>query len=286
MGVAVDLPLQTFISHDATPLNYARMPADENSDNRHPLVFVPGLGGSVRYAANFLQQLLPHHGPVFSLDARGFGINENVPPEPNPASYLKDFNAFIRHLQQNGSIRPDQHPVIIGISLGAVLSVLFTTQYPHPFKAMVLIAPAFYPHPKLFTWKFRLKSYAGVLRRGLKASVTLPYTIRELTRNEALFQEDPFKEPSVMPTFYLLLVDRLCGKAFKRSRKIVLPTAIIVPGNDFICDPEAMFKAFERIPHSEKRIFSYPELYHDVVMEPEPDTCRVCEDLSTWIRSL
>lgn len=278
--------VKTFSSYDNTPIRYAHM-LDEESDNRYcPIVFVPGLGGSVKFATSFLQQFVGPHGPVFSMDARGFGLNEAIAPKPYPESYLKDFHHFIQHLQNQALLNENCAPVIVGLSLGGIYTTLYTTQYQHPFRASVLIAPAFRPHPKLFTFKFKLQNYSRILLKGFHAKTTLPYGIQDLTRNADCYDDPNFQDPLKLPSFYLFLIEQMCKKAFSKVSQLSLPTAMIIPEQDMVCDPQAMEQAYQAIQNDQKVLLTYSELYHDVMQEPEADQHQIFADLSQWLNTI
>lgn len=280
--------VKTCLGFDNTPLRYGLIQPEshEESSEQHPIVFIPGLGGSVKFALDFLKRFVPHHGPIYSLDARGIGLNEQVAPLPHPNSYLRDFHSFIQHLQQENRISNQSNPVMIGLSLGGIYAIMYSTEYSHPFQGIILIAPAFRPHPKLFTPAFKCKSYASILLKGAHACVTMPYRVQDLTRNPDKYNDPNFKEPLTLPAFYLFLVERLCRKAFARISRIDSPISVVIPENDRVCDPEAMKQAYNRIPHQHKALFTYPALYHDIMLEPEEDQDRVFSDLDAWINSL
>lgn len=282
----VNFTVETFEATDKTPLRYALMRSENPPNEQHPIVFVPGLGGTVKSAISFLERLVPHHGPVYSMDARGFGLNEHLAPKPFPGSYLQDFQQFIHHLQEQGQLLPQHTPILIGLSLGGVYATLHVIQNQHPFKGLILVAPAFCPHPKLFTLGYKLKNYTQVLLKGVKAMTTLPYGIKDLTRNSDLYEDPNFTDPLVLPSFYLFLVERLCKKAYTQTHRIHVPTAVVVPEQDMVCDPQAMQLAYDRIPHPNKTLLRYTDLFHDVMQEPEADQCQICQDLSRWIASL
>ncbi len=270
------------------PLRYGIVRDELRSAEKpaRPVVFVPGLGGSVKNALSFMRLMAQEFGVVYSLDARGFGINEGRKPTPNPSAYLKDFQKFILYLQQINAIDENNKPIIIGISLGSVLSTLFTTSYQHPFTAQILVAPAFRPHPQLFDTSFKLKNYSQVFIKGPWALTRLPYGIQDLTRNADLYNDPLFQDPLVLPTFYLFFVDLLCRKALSRCKRIAIPTAVVVPEKDSICDPVTMTQACKCINHPQTRLLNYPDLYHDVFMEPEEDQRHVVTDLVHWLSDL
>jgi alpha-beta hydrolase superfamily lysophospholipase len=284
--MSVLFTIETFEVGDGTVLRYALMQAENPTTEHHPIVFVPGLGGSVKFAKTFLETLVPQMGPAFSLDPRGFGINDHLAPQPNPADYLSDLHHFIQHLQNTGQIMPANPPLVFGISLGAVYVAMYTSMQKHPFKGAVLIAPAFLPHPELFTWQYKLKNYANFFLKGFRALTVLPYGIRQLTQNEERYDDPHFKEPLTLPSFYLLSVERLCKKAYARTARMMLPTAVIIPEKDTICDPHAMRLAYERIPHPKKAMLTYPNLYHDVVQEHQVDLKQLYADVEDWSSTL
>jgi alpha-beta hydrolase superfamily lysophospholipase len=278
--------VENFTGSDSTVLRYGKIVHENPSASARPIVFVPGLGGSVKHAISFLTHFTQTHGPVYSLDARGFGLNETVAPHPNPGDYLKDLTRFVAYLTETGSLQANQQPIIIGLSLGAVLTTVYLTGNIHPFKSCVLVSGAFRPHPKIFPLPFRLKSYAQVALKWTRAMTTLPYGVRELTRNPDRYDDPNFQDVLTLPSLYLFLVDRLCARAFSKCRELALPTAIVVPEGDMVCDPAAMKLAYERLTHPQKTLLTYPDLYHDVMLEPDPDQRKLFEDLDNWLISL
>lgn len=278
--------VKSFTTYDGVSLRYGLIHEDGVRHGPRPVIYVPGLGGSVKSAITFLSHLAPGNGPVFSLDARGFGLNDHLSPQPNPGNYLQDFHQFVLHLQQTEQLSPESDPVLLGLSLGAVMSTLYLTQFSHPFSGAVLVSPAYKPHPQVFTLPYKLKNYCKVLMKGTQAMTTMPYSIRQVTRNYELYNDPNFQDPVTLPSLYLFMVQLLCGRGFKKVGNISVPTAIVVPEKDLICDPEAMKAAYQRIAHPQKALLTYPELFHDVMMEPEDDILKVCEDVQNWLDSL
>ncbi len=282
--MTIEFHVESFQAKDSATIRYGVLSATQpNAPSQRPIVFVPGLGGSIKFALNFLKRFVPHHGPVYSMDGRGMGLNEELAPKPSPGDYLQDLDEFIRYLQQKELIQADQSPILMGLSLGSIYTTLFATRYTHPFKALILLAPAFSPHPKTFGFRFRLKNYSRIFYKGIKAMTTMPYGVRELSRDETLYDDPHLQNPMVLPSFYLFLVERMCLKAFKSIRQLRLPTAFVVPGQDVVCCPERMLAAFQQIPGNQKKCFAYPDLYHDVAQELEADQVRLEADLTEWL---
>ena len=96
-----------------------------------PLVFVHGFGAALGHWRNNLQALGEFH-PVYALDLLGFGRSQKAGASYNPAFFaelLADFcDTFV------------QRPVIlVGNSLGSVISLLTASRYAQRVQGLVLI---------------------------------------------------------------------------------------------------------------------------------------------------
>jgi pimeloyl-ACP methyl ester carboxylesterase len=61
---------------DGNPLRYGKLTnPNQPTQGGKAMLFVPGLGGSVKGALSFLEQLLPEYSPIYGPDLRGFGLN-------------------------------------------------------------------------------------------------------------------------------------------------------------------------------------------------------------------
>lgn len=245
-----------------------------------PLFYVPGLAGSVKNALGLLKPLsYALKRPIVALDGRGFGLNESVQPTVLPQAYLKDFEAFYRAMA--AQMEWSSPPVLMGNSLGGVFSTYLATRYPQWFSHVISLAPAYKPHPQLFSPGFKLKNLAQLAVKGPFAKTQLPYSVYELTQNAEHHQAEQFQGPFVLPTFYLFLVETLCLQGFNHCWRLDLPHFIAQPELDCICDPAAMASAYHRTASGQKRLFSIPGAFHDLTLEPpevvEPLISAICD---------
>ncbi len=274
--------IQHYESFDGTALRYGVLTNPQRpKDCKRALLFVPGLGGSVKDALNFLERLLPEFDPIYAPDLRGFGLNEDK-PLPHPDVFLKDLTAFQKERQL------DSHPALTlaGISLGGATATQLAIQQPESFKNLILIAPAYRASGVSFPPSYILKNIFGRLLGGRQHKIQLPYSTEALTRNPVVLESPEYKDrPALMVSSgFLLQVALFNFKAFQQTRQISIPTLMLVPGKDIICDPEYMRKGFQRIPEKVKNTLmkEYPALFHDVLLEPELPT--LAEDVLQWIR--
>lgn len=274
--------IDSFETADGTTLRYGKLTDPHRAEPaKRSMLFVPGLGGSVKGAISFLEALLPEFDPIYGPDLRGFGLNEHA-PLPHPDIHLEDLLAFQHHTELI------EHPAttLCGISLGGTISTKLAAKQRKDFESLILVAPAFRSSNICFPPSFIARHALGRLLNGVEYRTVLPYCIKKLTRNpEVLANPVYMAEPLELPVDYLLKVSLFNMVAFRRVKEIAIPTMVIVPGSDVVCDPDGMRAGYHRIPgHVPKLLKDYPALYHDVLMEPEVP--EIAQDVLDWIRTL
>lgn len=117
------------------PVHYLRYPAqDGGPGDRPPFLLVHGLGGShVNWTA--LAPLLAAHGEVFALDLIGHG---RTPPAGRVSSLAVNAELVSRFLDEvvGGPA------VLVGNSMGGLVSMIATAAHPERVAALVLIDPS------------------------------------------------------------------------------------------------------------------------------------------------
>lgn len=274
----------SYTASDGAPLKYGRIYNKDNPDTGKALLFLPGLGGSVKGALHFLELLLPEYSPIYSPDLRGFGLNPIEMPLPKADIIEKDLEAFYQ-----GVIGPASHAhlALSGISLGGVLATLMATSHPERFTSLSLLAPAFKPHKSSFSPAYVLRNVLGHLLLGPKARTELPYGMEAVTGNPAILNDPQYNGALklVLTPGFLLSVRDLCNRAMKNLATLKLPALVVVPGQDIVCDPDTMRQAYRRIPdHIPKHLLEYRDFYHDVLFEAEHH--RLAQETLGWLLSL
>lgn len=269
---------------DGQPLRYGQFIKPEGAERTGRAVwFVPGLGGSVKGAIEFLEALLPHFDTIYGPDLRGFGLNPVEKPLTHFRPIHEDLDAFYRQV-----IEPAGHEdlTLIGISLGGVLSTLMAAEHPERFNRMVLLAPAYKAHAKSFSLSYLVKNVVGCMLKGRQFETTLPYGIDAVTSNENIIRDPQYhaQPPLVLTAGFLLDVKSLTGRALKKTAALRIPTLMVIPGNDVVCCPEAMRAGFARIPESTPKVcYDYPDYYHDVLFEA--GNVGIAEEVAGWVGS-
>jgi alpha-beta hydrolase superfamily lysophospholipase len=274
----------SYTASNGESLKYGRLFNPQKPDTGKALLFLPGLGGSVKGALNFLELLLPEYSPIYSPDLRGFGLNPIETPLTKTDILQHDLEAFYQNV-----IAPAKHNhlALSGISLGGVLAALMAESHPERYTSLTLLAPAFKPHKNSFSLTYILQNVMGHLILGSKARTGLPYGMEAVTSNPAILNDPQYQGALqlVLTPGFLLSVRDLCDHALKSMATLKLPSLIVVPGQDVVCDPGSMRQAFQKIPdNTPKRLLEYPDFYHDVLFEAEHP--RLAQEALGWLLSL
>ncbi|MBX2860645.1 MAG: lysophospholipase [Vampirovibrio sp.] len=270
--------VQTYKGSDGQVLRYGKL-VDSASQASTPLVYVPGLGGSVKGALHFLEALLPVYGPIYGVDLRGFGLNSEDITPGDAQQTLADLTCFLDEVMGEDS----PPAALAGISLGAAFSVQLAIKYPERFRSLCLFAPAFKPSKKSFSPGYTWKNILGRVFLGERYKTPLPYDITSITRNPEVLADPQYfgEKPLQLTADYLLDVDRLCRHSLTLMQQISMSTLMVIPGADLVCDPEAMRQGYQSIPAgTPKQCKEFEVLYHDVLLEPE--WSEVADLVKTW----
>ncbi len=269
-ALQADFKVHEYTASDGKVLRYAKITNPKRHNTGKALLFIPGLGGSVKGALPFLSLLMETYSPIYSPDLRSFGLNPIPTPLKESSILVNDLKSFY-HDVLNGETQ-DVRVDICGISLGGVLATLLTADNQHAFERLTLLAPAYKAHAKSFPLSYQVKNIIGRLTYGDKHKTQLPYGIEALTRNPRYLNDPQYRDAEKydLSIDFLMSVKTLNETAFNRVRNITTPTLMVVPGADIVCDPSAMKAGFHRLPEmTPKRLATYPNAYHDILFEEE-----------------
>lgn len=147
--------IKEYAGADGRSLRYGQLVNPAKPDSGRALIYVPGLGGSVKGALDFLKALLPEYSPIYAPDLRSFGLNLNQESLNSIDIIPRDLEAFHQQV-----IVPAGHSelTLCGISLGGTLATLMAVQNPDRYDRLILLAPAFKPHPKSFSLGYTIRN--------------------------------------------------------------------------------------------------------------------------------
>ena len=216
---------------------------------------------------------------VSVMDLRGHGKSAGA------RCFVSSFDEYVNDLDAHYDrvvCRAKGKPVfVLGHSLGGLIAVLWTIRRQPKSSGLILSGPALQVRPQLFPWLRHLARAGSTLFPRLRL---VRMGGRKISRDPAIvaqFRDDPLVFHGRFPVrtgAEILRAGRLVRAQFEQVRA---PLLILHGAADRVADVEASQALFQRAEATDKTLCLYPELYHEVLNEPEKE--RVLADLVQWL---
>jgi alpha-beta hydrolase superfamily lysophospholipase len=175
---------------------------------------------------------------------------------------------------------PGLPQILVGHSMGGLLSCLYLLQHQHEFAGCVLSGPAIKSDIE--------PSYLQLLLiRGLSAVVprvgVLQLEASGVSRDPEVVADyvaDPLVNHSKMSARMVAELFTAMHHIQKEAHRINLPMLLLHGGSDVMASPEGSRFLHEHVGSQDKNLKIYPELYHEIFNEPERQA--VFADLLQW----
>jgi acylglycerol lipase len=226
-------------------------------------------------------QFLASHGwAVYAVDLRGHGQSSDGHQRGRVhvdhfSDYASDVSAIISHAKQR---HPDVPLVILGHSMGGLISLSYALNHPDELDGAVISSPLLGAHPDA-----RPPAILNLLARLLahiKPRLLFPSNLDSsaISRDPAVVRayiDDPLVSEKVSARWYVELtkaMEDLRG----RAAQLQIPTLLMVSGNDRLVDPLAAPLWAEAAPDKLLKLVVWDELFHEMFNEPEKDKVHAC----------
>ncbi len=201
---------------------------------------------------------------VYAQDARGHGQSVGFPGDMggDPDRVLDDVVEFCVRVRS-------QHDVVFCLahSMGTLLSVPAVARMPiGTLRGLVLSGTISAPGPA----SEQLMTEGRVPPESVSRD---PAVVKA-------YADDPLVFESV-PGALLALAGDVTMKFFEAIPKITIPVLLIHGQNDLLCDVSGAQMVHAQLVTTDKTLLTYPELYHEVLNEPEKD--KVIADVVGWL---
>jgi len=233
---------------------------------------------SGRYAP--LAELLTARGyAVWAYDHQGHGRSEGAGVFVRRFDdYLDDLEISLRRVAGRHAGKP---LLVFGHSMGGAITGLLAAAGRLDARGLALSAPAARTGPKVFPLLRHLAGIMGTLapklrivRMGHGFVSRDPEVVEQFANDPLVFHE---RIPCRTGAEILAAAPRL----MKSAPRIRLPLLILQGTGDVVVDPRGAEELHRRAGSSDKTLKLYPELYHDVLHEPERQ--QVLDDLLAWL---
>jgi Lysophospholipase len=193
--------------------------------------------------------------------------------------YVDDLAVVVDWARQQDAGKPW---ALLGQSMGGAISLAFLLNKTGTERPSRLVLAA--PWLKLKMKVSAPKQAAANVAARVFPTLTMPngLTAENVSRNPVVlagFDKDPLVHHVATAGWFMATL-RAQARVRLRAKELNVPTLMLLAGGDRIVANEASL-AFAREAGSIVEVRNYPELFHEMFLEPEADA--VLADISTWL---
>jgi len=252
---------------------------------RGVMVLVHGLAEhSGRYAATadyFAQQ----GWAVYAGDLRSHGFS---PDGHKPGRvHVDKFSDYARDVDALLALATERHPdvprIILGHSMGGLISLSYAIDKPESLDGAVISSPALGMHPE-FTPPLMLKLLVRILSRlAPRVRFASDLDTNAISRDPDVVKayiDDPLVSEKVSARWYAEIMKAIDG-AHQRAANLCLPVLLMQSGSDRLVDPDAAPRWAANAPAELVDLVVWEGLFHEMFNEPEQDQVRA--KVTNWL---
>ena len=217
---------------------------------------------------------------VTQFDCRGHGRSSGR------RGHIVDFDEYVNDLAAVAEWARQQDPGkpwdLLGQSMGGAVSLAFVLTRTKTEGPGRLVLPS--PWLKLKMKVPAPKQMAANVAARVFPTFTMPngLTAENVSRNPLVlagFDKDPLVHHVATAGWFMATL-RAQARIRLRAKELGVPTLMLLAGNDRIVANEANL-AFAREAGTIVEVRTYPEVFHEMFLDPEADA--VVADISTWL---
>lgn len=215
---------------------------------------------------------------VYAVDHIGHGQSDGQRGYvPRFSAFLDGMDALITLVMVNHGDAPR---LLLGHSMGGLISTLLLIQRQQDFVAAALSGPAIVPgappsKPTIWISRFLSRFFPKMGVIGLDA--------HGVSRDPAIvaaYLADPLVYTGKLSARLAAEFFDAMASARDGASKITLPLLLQHGEKDSLAAPEGSQFLFDHVGSTDKRLVIYPDLFHEIYNEPERDA--VLDDMIAW----
>jgi alpha-beta hydrolase superfamily lysophospholipase len=222
-------------------------------------------------AAGYAVYALDHQGHGRSAGPRGLIRRMD--------GALVDVYTLVAGATQKQGGRP---PFLLGHSMGGTIATAYALRWPETLAGLVLSSPLV-SLPEVNAPLGVLLRLLSVLAPRLAVSKVDASRISRDPAQVEIYENDPLVLHKGLPARTVAELAKVIRTFPKQAAELELPLLIMSAGADLIVAPAGAEMLYERASSKDKTLKVYPDLYHEIFNETEPDRSLVIADLIDWL---
>ncbi len=271
----------TFASHDAVDIFYRRIQA---ADERARLVVAHGLGEHSGRYGNVVNRLLPANYSIWIPDHRGHGQSGGKRGHVlNFEQYLLDLRLVVE--MARADLPEGKKVFLLGHSMGGLIALYFAQHNPDLIDGVIASSPGLGMVIKVPAVKNVLGQVMSFIWPGLSFGNELDAT--KISRDESVvnaYQNDPLVHDRVSARWFTEMLSTM-EEVNRQASRIQIPVLMQVAGDDHLVSAQSSQQFFEKLTVTDKTLFMYDGLYHEVYNELDEQRQKVLSDLEAWLEN-
>lgn len=217
----------------------------------------------------------------FGHDHRGHGRSAGT------RVFVERFSEYADDLE--GAVRraKDRFPgvpvFLLGHSMGGLIAIDHLLRHPDSVSGAILSGPGVEVGAKVPAWKDKLARVMSRIWPKLAVPTGIPAA--DISRDPATvaaYSADPLVTKKATARWYTEFLDTQ-ARAFALASSIHTPLLVAWGGRDRLVNPNGIARWADAVGSADKTLMPYPELFHEVVNEPERAV--VIGDMIRWLEA-
>lgn len=246
---------------------------------RAVILLAHGMGEHSGRYQEFAENFVARGFSVYALDHVGHGKSEGAP------AFVAKFSDFVDSLKiyadQVKAVNPDVPLILVGHSMGGLISTLFVQKHADMLDACVLSGPA-------LTVAIEIGGFQSLMMKLLSTLApklgVMQLDATEVSRDPAVVEKylnDPLVFIGKIPSRTAKELLSVMPDALAGAPSINLPILIMHGTKDGLAAPEGAQLLYDGVSSAKKHLILYEGLYHEIFNEPERE--KVMSDMATWL---
>lgn len=245
------------------------------------ILIVHGLGEHCGRYMNVVNYLVPKGYAIYGFDLPGHGKSGGE------REFVKEFSDYTdtltAYLQMIKAAQPGKPIILLGHSMGGLISSYYLLDHSSDFRGAVISAPAIMVPDNINQVTIIL---AKILSKLAPKMGMLQLDANDISKDlevVRVYLEDPLVFNGKTPVHLMAEMLKAMIRVNQEMEKITTPLIIVHGSEDKLAYPKASELLYDRASSTDKTLKIYEGLYHEVFNEPERE--QVLGDVATWLEA-